>query len=232
VNDARHENRRRLAKRILTLMLLAGGAWLVADSGGLFEYLDPDKLAERIRSSGPLGIAVFVAAFGLGELTQVPGTLFFATAVGVWGLPVGVIVGVSGAILACTFAFATVRLAGRWVLDGRSLDAIQRFVPAIESAPLRTTVLLRLTLGASPPVNWALALSAIGWREFLIGTVIGITPNVTAYVWLLDQLAFTSEPVIPKWAVVALLLVLVGIGVQVNRRLQRRGDTIARDRDD
>ena len=229
---SRHQARRRPAARFLALALLACGVYLLADSGGLLEFLDPETLADRIRSSGSLGIVVFVAAFCLGELVQVPGTLFFATAVGVWGLPAGVIVGVTAAIAACTFAFATVRLAGRWVLDGRSLEAIQRFVPAIESAPLRTTVLLRLTLGASPPVNWALALSAIGWREFLIGTVIGITPNVTAYVWLLDQLAFTSEPVIPKWGVVTLLLVLVGIGVQVNRRLQRRGDRIARDRGD
>ena len=35
--------------RILALALLAGGAYLLAESGGLLEFLDPETLADRIR---------------------------------------------------------------------------------------------------------------------------------------------------------------------------------------
>jgi len=214
-----------LRSRLLRLgivAIVAAAIYLAADALDVFAYLDPEALAARIRDSGPLGVLVFVAAFCVGELVQVPGTVFFAVAVGVWGLPTGVLVAVVAAIVACTFAFAAVRVTGRWILQGRSLEALRRYVPYIESAPLRTTILLRLVMGASPPINWALALSAIGWRDFLLGTTIGMTPNVAIYVWLLDQLAFASDPVLPAWVVIVLLLAVVSAGVLAHRAMSRR----------
>lgn len=198
-------------------------AYLAAGAAGVLDYLDPTDLAERIRGTGAAGVLVFFAAFGVGEVTQLPATAFFTTAVGVWGLPAGAAISVAGAISACTFAFALVRLSGRWILEGRSLEALRRYAPYIETAPLRATIVLRLLIGAAPPVNWALALSTIGWRDFLVGTAIGMTPNVLAYAWLLDQLVFTSRPVLPAWFVIVLLLAVASLAALLHRRLSRRG---------
>ncbi len=219
--DVSSSLQRRLV-RLVIVAIFAAGIYLAADALGVFAYLDPRALAERLRDSGPLGVLVFVAAFCVGEVTYVPATVFFAAAIGVWGLPVGTLVAVIAAITACTFAFATVRVTGRWILEGRSLEALQRYAPYIESAPLRTTILLRLIIGAAPPVNWALALSAIGWRDFLLGTTIGMTPNVAIYVWLLDQLAFASDPMLPAWAVIILLLAVMCAGALAHRSMSRR----------
>lgn len=218
--DVSSSLKRRLL-RLVVVAIVAVAVYLTADALGVFQYLDPRALAERVRDSGPLGVLVFVAAFCVGEVTQAPATVFFAAAVGVWGLPAGALVAVVAAITACTFAFASVRVTGRWILQGRSLEALQRYAPYIESAPLRTTILLRLVLGAAPPVNWALALAAIGWRDFLLGTAIGMTPNVAIYVWLLDQIAFASDPLLPAWAVIILLLAVVSAGALTLRAMSR-----------
>ena len=49
-----------------------------------------------------------------------------------------------------------------------------------------------------------------------------MTPNVAIYVWLLDQLAFASDPMLPAWAVIILLLAVMWAGALAHRSMSRR----------
>jgi len=212
---------KRTGRALIVVAALAGG-YLLFTTSGVADQLDPDALARRLRDAGPAGIALFLIAFSLGELTQVPATVFFVTAMGVYGLATGLVLAAVGASVACTFAFLVVRVTGRWVLETRSLEFFTHYAPYIETQPVRAVVFLRLIFGASPPVNWALALTPISIRDFLVGTVVGLTPNVAAYAWLIHEMAFNEEPDVPRWAALVLLVLMVVACAAAHRAMMRR----------
>jgi uncharacterized membrane protein YdjX (TVP38/TMEM64 family) len=211
----------RKIKRLLLAVISLASLYLIVRVSGVGDHLDADQIAERMRASGTTGIGLFIAAFSLGSLTQVPGTVFLVAALAVYGGVRGAIVGTIGAIVACTFSFLVVRITGRWILESKSLAVFAKYAPYIERQPIRAIVFLRLIFGASPPVNWALALSAVRTREFLVGTVLGIVPNLAVYIWLIHELAFDEQPDLPRWAVVVLLATVVGVSVVAHRRMMR-----------
>lgn len=188
----------------------------------LADHLDPSWLAQQMRDSGLVGIGLYLVTFSIGELMAIPATVFFATAVGVYGFMPGGLLACFGAAVACTFSFAVARATGRWILEKRSPGVFARYAPYIESQPIRAIIVLRLLYGASPPVNWLLALADIRPREFVIGTVGGLVPNALVYAWLIDQIAFHDAPEFPRWAAGLVLVAIMVISAILHRYMMRK----------
>ena len=80
-------------------------------------------------------------------------------------------------------------------------------------------LLLRLITGQLPAADWLLGLSEVRWRDFLVGTAIGIVPMTLLFVlvgrglvaWVVDR-----GPV--GWAVTAVVVTIVVVA----RRLLSR----------
>jgi uncharacterized membrane protein YdjX (TVP38/TMEM64 family) len=159
------------------LMLLVTGAFLVGVSP-LNDYVTFDNIVisvERARSN-PWSASVFYVFFILAVL-GLPITLFPI----IGGVLFGFRIAFPMNLLACTIgawmAFSISRFFGRdaveTILKGR-LRVLDRMA-AVEG--FRTVLILRL-LGIPPflVANYALGLSAIRQRHYLIGTFLGISP--------------------------------------------------------
>jgi len=186
------------------LLLLVGRAL------GWHEHLTIDGVRALVAGAGAWGALLFVASFCVGELVQVPGLVFVAAAVLFYGPAYGGPFAYVAALVSISVSFALVRgVAGRSPTkatepprahderdapDGRPEGLVQRlrarmkrWMGHLDARPVRTIALLRLILLFSPPLNYALALSRVRFRDYLVGSALGLLPPTVAAVALFDE---------------------------------------------
>ena len=144
-------------------------------------------LAERARGTGAAGVTVFAVAYVVSTVALLPGsvlTLAAGFAYGpVWGLAIASPASVAGA----TAAF----VLGRTVLRGwaaRRIGGSPR-MRAIDGAVARQGFTLVLLLRLSPllpfnVLNYALSLSRVSLRTYVLASFIGMLPGTALYVYL------------------------------------------------
>ncbi|MCF8277571.1 MAG: VTT domain-containing protein [Flavobacteriales bacterium] len=137
-----------------------------------------EYLTETISSSGGFGVLLFILAYAIGTLMNIPGVIFLFIAFMVYSGITGVVIGYSGTLIAMVVHFFFVRTMGGEALSEIKQPFIRKQMQKLTDNPIKTTVILRLVLFVSPPVNYALALSSIRFRDFLIGSMIALPGNI------------------------------------------------------
>ena len=56
------------------------------------------------------------------------------------------------------------------------------------SRPVLTVALLRLIFQTAPPLNYALPMTAVRWRDHLVGSVLGLPVPVVVMAFFFDRL--------------------------------------------
>lgn len=147
---------------------------VVGRATGATEALSADGVRAFVARAGALGVLAFLALFVLGELVHVPGLVFIGAAVALWGPLGGGLVGAAGSLISLVTTFAIVRGVGGRPLGELRFAFARRMLAGLERRPIATVAVLRTTLILSPPVTYALALSPIGFRDYLVGSAIGL----------------------------------------------------------
>jgi uncharacterized membrane protein YdjX (TVP38/TMEM64 family) len=176
-------------RRWLRLVLLAAilvGLYIGARSAGWLERFDLEAVRAAVSDAGALGIVLYVLAFALGVLLQVPGMVFVGAAVLAYGRAVGYVVALGGAIFAVCLSFAFVRAVGGQPLGSVQRPFIRRLLARLEAKPIRTLAVMRVFLFISPPVTYALALSSIRFRDYAAGSALGLVIPTAVVTWTLD----------------------------------------------
>ena len=116
------------------------------------------------------------------------GLVFVAAAVAVYGRNSGILVALLGALISATVSFAVVRaFAGRALADVQR-PLIRRLLTHIDNWPVLTVALLRLIFQTAPPLNYALPMTAVRWRDHLVGSVLGLPVPVGVMAFFFDWL--------------------------------------------
>lgn len=179
--------------RLLLLALVIGSA-VLAWGTGLHEKVEMETIRELVHGAGVWGPVLFIALFGL-EGLGVPGVVFMVAAVAIWPPTLAFLYNFLGAQMAGLVGFGFARWMGRdWVAD-RLPDNVRRFESRIEERGLATVILVRLVFFLAPPAHWLLGLSPVRFRDYLLGTAIGMLPWLIAvsyggshaFRWLADQ---------------------------------------------
>ena len=111
-----------------------------------------------------------------------------AAAVAVYGRNSGILVALLGALISATVSFAVVRaFAGRALADIQR-PLIRRLLTHIDNWPVLTVALLRLIFQTAPPLNYALPMTAVRWRDHLVGSVLGLPVPVVVMAFFFDWL--------------------------------------------
>lgn len=142
--------------------------------------LSTARVRELVQQAGAAGVGIFVLAFAFGELLHVPGLVFVGAAVLAWGRIAGGAVAYLGALVSISFSFAVVRAIGGQPLGELKQAWLRKMLTQLERRPVRTVALLRLVLWMAPAVNYALALSPIRYRDYAIGSAVGLAVPVAA----------------------------------------------------
>ena len=155
-------------------VLVIVGLWITAWATGLASRFTVDSIRGLLGGKGLWGVLAFTALFAAGQLLRVPGPVFVATAVAVYGRNLGTLVALLGALVSVTVSFAVVRTFAGTVRPDVQRPLVRRLLSKINSRPVITVALLRLTLQTAPLLNYALPMTAVRWRDHLMGSVLGL----------------------------------------------------------
>ena len=135
------------------------------------------------------GLLIFIALFAMGNLIQIPGWIFLVAAVLALGKLWGGLATYMAAVVSCMFTFGVIRWLGGDALRQINNRYAIRILSTLDKRPVLGTFLLRLLLQTAPALNYALAMSGIQFRSYLIGTVLGLPIPIALYCLFFDYMA-------------------------------------------
>ena len=209
-----------IAAFIFVLAALAA-AWRFSP---LHQWLNLESLVDvgdRIEEM-PFTPLVVLGAYVLAGLLVVPVMLVITVTGIVFGPLVGGIYALAGAMLSGIVTYSIGRKLGRETVRrfaGKRLNAITR---GLAKRGLLTMILVRIVpVAPFTVVNVVAGASHIGWRDFLLGTALGMLPGIVATVLFVDRLIAAVRHPGPKTIALLTLIaaVLITTALLVHRRL-------------
>jgi uncharacterized membrane protein YdjX (TVP38/TMEM64 family) len=171
-----------------TLLRLFGLAVLVAIIAAAYQFRDEvPRLLQWLEDLGPWGPVLLAAAYVPATVLAVPGSLITLGAGAAFGVVPGTVAVSVGSTLGAAAAFLIGRtLARGWV--ERKVAGNPRF-RAIDQAIGREGFKIVLLLRLSPVfpfnlLNYALGLTSVSFRSYLLASWIGMLPATVMYVYL------------------------------------------------
>lgn len=224
--DAAPPAKRRAWLRIavpLAILLLLGAAWQWTPLRAL---LDLDRIQAWVEPHRTSWVAfpLVIAAFVLLGLLMVP-VLLLIVATGIaFGPWLGSTYALAGAIASASFGFWLGRRVGLPRVERIAGPRVKRVSDAVERNGTLAVYVIRKIPMPFLLINMVMGASRIRFRDFFLGTFLGMGPIVVALAGFGYQLSETlKDPSPVKIGIAAgLLLVPFTIAFVVNRRLKQR----------
>ena len=196
---------------VLAALLALAALWRW---GPLSEWLDVERLQHWLTQlrGDRTATAMLLAVYVVGGLLMFPVTVLIAVTGVLYGPLSGLAVAGGGALLSAAAGYGAGALLGRGLvqrLAGRGPDAISRQLA--RRGVLSVTLIRLLPLAPFTVVNLAAGASHIRFRDFLLGTALGMAPGVVAITVFSGQIATLLRHPDPTNLAI-LLAVLVAIG--------------------
>ena len=176
-------------KRLLGVALFLAILFAVFEISGLRDHFNLAFIRELILQHRVGGLALFVLLFSLGNLIQIPGLVFLAAAVVTLDRAWGGVVTYIAAVVSCALTFVIIRALGGDALRSLHNRIAIRILRELDAHPIGSVALLRLLFQTAPALNYALAMSGIKFRNYLIGTLAGLPLPIALYCIFFDILA-------------------------------------------
>ena len=176
---------RRLAFVLIFFALLL----LVVQWSGLRQNFNLAFLRQILSGNRWEGLALFALLFSLGNLVQIPGWIFLASAVLVLGKLDGGIATYLAASISCAVTFLSVRWVGGDAVQQLRGKLAQRMLSELHAHPIRNVIVLRTVFQTLAALNYTLALSGIGFRRYMVGTLLGLPLPIAVYCVFFDYIA-------------------------------------------
>ena len=175
--------------RLIGVVLFLALMFAVFELSGIRAQLTLDTLQQQIHANQARGLLIFVLAFALGNIAQIPGWVFLAAAVFTLGRTVGGLVTYLAASLSCIATFFMIRLIGGNALRTLESPLATRLLRHFDAHPIRSIVLLRMLFQTLPALNYTLALTGVKFRDYLVGTLLGLPLPIALYCVFFEYLA-------------------------------------------
>ena len=176
-------------KRLIGVGLFLVILLAIFEVSGLRDHFNLPFMRQVILHHQIGGLILFVALFSLGNLIQIPGWVFLAAAVLTLGRLWGGIATYIAAVTSCLFTFFTIRALGGDALRLLTNRVAVRILRELDAHPIGCVALLRMLFQTVPALNYALAMSGIRLRSYLIGTLVGLPVPIALYCLFFDALA-------------------------------------------
>jgi uncharacterized membrane protein YdjX (TVP38/TMEM64 family) len=171
---------------------------------GIFRNCSAEGIKEYINSFGAFGPAIYMIMFSIipsGSIIAIAGGMAF-------GMYLGTLYTIIGALIGATTAFYLSRFLGRDAVEKLVKGKIQSFEDGVEKRGFLLILILRLIpIIPFNVISYGAGLTKIKFIDYLLATMIGIIPGVIVFTNLGDKaLNFRSSEFVMS---VAMLLVLI-----------------------
>jgi uncharacterized membrane protein YdjX (TVP38/TMEM64 family) len=204
---------------IFLAMLALSGAWRWTP---LSEWVDLHTISRvtDTLSGDPAAPFIMMAIYLLGSLVLVPVTIIIIGTAFIFGPLVGLSYSLLGCNLAAALTYGIGRLLGRDTvrrLGGSRLNRLSRRLS--RHGVITTTVVRLLPIAPFTVVNMAAGASHIHFRDFMFGTLLGMSPGIIAITIFEHRLEVAiREPGTESFAILAVLAILIILAAVVLRR--------------
>lgn len=178
---------KKIALLLLAVAALAGFAWLVKSYAS--DQLSPRRLRTYVASFGHAAPLAYLSFYAIAPLFLFPATILNASAGLLWTWKFAVLFTIIGSNVCANLGFWFGRALGR--------DRIQKWVPRrfhkhdqkLAEAGARNIAILRL-LPVMPFTALSLlaAVSKVRWRDYALGSFLGMLPGSIGYATLMSFL--------------------------------------------
>lgn len=175
--------------KILGIVIFIASLCLFFEFTGLRASFSLEFLRATIEANLVVGLLVFVAAFALGNLIQIPGWVFLAAAILALGKFAGGVVTYVAAVSSCLLTYGIIGFLGQNALRELQNPLAQKLLRRLDDKPISSIVCLRLLFQTVPVLNYTLALSGVKFRYYLLGTLAGLPLPIFIYSVFFDFLA-------------------------------------------
>jgi uncharacterized membrane protein YdjX (TVP38/TMEM64 family) len=175
-------------QRLLAVALLLGILIAVFELSGLRAHFSVAYLRQTLLDNRVGGLLLFTLVFALGNLVQIPGWIFLAAAVLALGRTWGGLATYVAASISCMFSFVLIRQVGGDALRQLDNRLATRILARMDQRPIASIVLTRMLFQTLPALNYALAMSGVRFRAYLIGTLLGLPLPIALYCLFFDYL--------------------------------------------
>ncbi|OGW87481.1 MAG: hypothetical protein A3A81_03870 [Omnitrophica bacterium RIFCSPLOWO2_01_FULL_45_10b] len=172
------------------------------------------------------GPVVFILIYGIGCVIALPGSLLTLTGGAVFGMFWGTIYNVLAANFGASLAFFTARYLGRDFIQGLLKNGkLADFDKGIQSSGFKTIFRLRL-IPVVPfnGLNFGAGLSSVKYRDYLLGSFLGMLPGTFIYTYFADALLQgvqgANQKAFLNLLIASLLLVLISFLPAIYKRIQ------------
>jgi uncharacterized membrane protein YdjX (TVP38/TMEM64 family) len=176
-------------KRLLAVAAFLGLLFVVFQLSGLRDNFSLAYLHQKFLDNEASGLLIFIVLFALGNLIQIPGWIFLAASVLALGPVWGGVATYIAAVISCVFTFWVIRLVGGDALRQLNGKWATRVLARLDARPITSIVILRILLQTVPALNYALAMSGVKFRSYLIGTLLGLPLPIVLYCVFFEYLA-------------------------------------------
>lgn len=175
-------------QRLFAVALFLGVLFAVFELSGLRDHFNLAFLRQQISEHQLSGLLLFVLLFSLGNLIQIPGWIFLAAAVLALGRTWGGLATYVAASVSCAITFLTIRFIGGDALRQLDNRSVARVLHRLGTHPIRSIFWARTLFQTAPPLNYALALSGVKFRNYMLGTLLGLPLPIFFYCLFFDYL--------------------------------------------
>jgi len=189
-----------------------------------------DRVVGAIESlaGSPWRVPLVLAAFVVASVLAVPILALIGATVAALGPVLGFICAAVGTMLAASATFGVGRLVGRRPLQrwlGAKLEALEKRVS--KGGVVAIALIRKVPIAPFTFVNMLIGAVGIRYRDFILGTALGMLPGIAAFSFVSDRaIDAWREPTLQNVALIAGAIVLwlgVVLGIQhwLNRRTSR-----------
>lgn len=200
--------------RLAALVAVVAAVTLVVQQSG---WSGPTQLREAVEDAGAWGWALFVVGYALLVLIPTPASVLTIAAGALFGMP-GFLAAWAGAVLGACGGFFVGRLVGRSAVDRLLGGRLRQADEVLSQHGLAAVLAVRmLPIFPFTPLNYASGLLAVRFRDYVLGTAVGILPGAVAYTAVG---AAGADPLGIALALALLVLLLVAGGWWGRRMLR------------
>jgi uncharacterized membrane protein YdjX (TVP38/TMEM64 family) len=173
----------------LLVLLLLGAILVAVQATGVRSHVDLAFVRAQFAGHVVQGLAIFALLFSVANLMQVPGWIFLAAAVLALGRTWGGLATLMAGMVSASASFWLLRAVGGDALRGLHGRLARRLFAQLDAHPVRSIALLRVVFGTAPPLNAALALAGVRFRDYLLGTALGLPVPIAFFTLFFDTAA-------------------------------------------
>lgn len=202
--------------KILTLIVIVSFVVFALNYFGVndrdaIKNIRPNDLIAFLKRYGKYSILIFILIYSLKPLIGIiPASILSVASGMMFGTFFGTLYTMIGATICATVAFYFARFLGKDFVDKILKGKLALLDDNIEKKGFQIILLMRLAVVFPyDPLSYAAGLSKMKYRDFILGTFIGILPEMIAYNYFGTNI---HNPFSKQSILAAVILVLMALG--------------------